>query len=99
MSSLGGLERVTQAYNVSVSGNAALRDLSDWRIQHVHNAMLLSGNPSLITLDGLGALRDAAHLRVQANPRLRDLSGLSQLQPGSVLELRNNPALQTASLQ
>jgi len=93
LASLHGLEPITQAYNVSVTGNAALSDLSAWRIQHVHNFMALSSNDSLTSLDGLGALRDAAWLRIQANPRLRDLDALSQLQRGGVLELRNNLSL------
>jgi hypothetical protein len=99
LASVRGLERITQAYNVNVSGNAALTDLSDWQIQRVHNFMLLSANASLTTLDGLDALRDVAYLRVQANPQLRDLDGLSDLRRAGVIELRNNLALRSVPLK
>ena len=96
LTSICGLERITQAYNVKITGNDALSDLSCWQVQHVNNFMLLSANASLTHLDGLEALRDVSHLRVQANPQLIDLDGLSELKRGGVVEVLNNLALRTA---
>jgi hypothetical protein len=94
LESLRGLERVTRAYNVSLSGNAALRGLADWNIERISNLLVVSNNAALTSLSGLERLKEAAYVRIQANPQLTDVSALSGLRSAStVLELRSNRSL------
>jgi hypothetical protein len=91
---LTGLERVAQAYNVSITGCHELTSLTGLRIKEIRNLLVLSNNSALTTLEGLDSLREAGFVKIQANASLVDLSGLSGLRGSSAaIELRNNFAL------
>jgi hypothetical protein len=91
---LTGLERVAQAYNVSITGCHELTSLTGLRIKEIRNLLVLTNNSALTTLEGLDSLREAGFVKIQANASLVDLSGLAGLRGSSAaIELRNNFAL------
>lgn len=92
LTDLHGLEAITRAEDLAVTGSPALDDLTPLAALARVDGTLHLGGLGSTDLTGLDALRRVRRLTVEAMPALETFAGLDDLRL-SEIEVRGNPAL------
>jgi uncharacterized repeat protein (TIGR01451 family) len=94
LTSMEGLNAVTQAFHLDINNNPALLNMNGLgNLKWVGERVSIYGNASLTSLSGLNLEGVGFGIEISDNPSLTTLDGLESLTIDSALHIRNNPQL------